>query len=104
SYFVLSACCSRGFLRFGSLRRGFPALRRLSAVLLREAFDAAFRIEQLLLAREERVAARADLEVQLGLGRMRLPGRPARAPRFDLEILGVDGFLHSDLLGQSAKL
>jgi hypothetical protein len=40
----------------------------LCAVLLRKPLHAAFGVEQLLLAGEERVAVRADFQVQLGFG------------------------------------
>jgi hypothetical protein len=50
------------------------------------------------------VAVRADFEVQLRLGRPGLPGRPAGAPGFDVVVLGVNGFLHGGLLGNSEKL
>src|SRR6188474_2930688 len=67
---------------------------RLSAELLREPLDAAFRVDQLLPAREERMAVRADFQVQLFLGRPGLPGRPAGAPGLYLVILGMNAFLH----------
>jgi hypothetical protein len=50
------------------------------------------------------MAVGADFEVQLGLGRSRLPGRAARAARFDLMVFRVDAFLHGELLGLGAKL
>ena len=77
--------------------------RRLRAELLGEPLDAAFGVEQLLLAGEERVAARADFQVQLGLGRPGLPRRAARAARLDVVVLGVNAFLHSELLGVPGK-
>ena len=83
--------------------RLLAALGGLRAELLREPLDAAFRVDQLLTAGEERVAVRADFQVQFGLGRTRLPRRPARAARFDLEILRVDGFFHGALLASSGK-
>jgi hypothetical protein len=61
-------------------------------------------IEQLLFARVERVAARADFQVQLGLGGVRLPGRAARAARLYRVVLRMNAFLHSDLLGRPGKL
>src|SRR5262245_6533989 len=64
-------CCRRSLL---------AALDGLRAVLLGEALDAAFGVDQLLAAREERMTFRADLEVQLVLGRSRFPRRAARAP------------------------
>src|SRR5215213_9803458 len=75
-----------------------PALHGLRAKFLGEPLDAALGIEELLTAREERVAIRADFQMQLVLGRMRLPGRAARAPRLDLVVLGVNLGLHCRLL------
>jgi hypothetical protein len=49
------------------------------------------------------VAARADFEVQLVFGGPGVPGRPARAARLDVEVLRVDTFLHSGLLGRTGK-
>src|SRR5258706_2931696 len=66
---------------------------------LRKPLDAAFGIDQLLPAREERVAVRADFEVQFRLGRPRLPRVAARAARDDVVVLGMNAFLHSVLLG-----
>src|SRR6195256_1718784 len=79
------------------------ALGGLRAVLLGEPLHAAFGVDQLLLAREERVAARADFEMQLGLCRMRLPRGAAGAARLDLVVLRVNAFLHSALLGTTGK-
>jgi hypothetical protein len=90
--FLLRLCCL------------LPALRRLGAELLREALDAAFRVDELLPSRKERVAVRADFEVQLLLGRAGLPGRSAGAAGLDVVVLRVDGFLHNELLGRSGKL
>src|SRR3954452_20331275 len=53
------------------------ALSTLEALL--EALDAAAAVHELLLARVERVAVRAHLDVQLRLGRPRLECVPARA-------------------------
>ena len=75
-----------------------PAFHRLGAEFLRKALDAALDVQNLLAARIERVAVRADLEVQLLLGGARLPRRAACAPRLDLVVLGVDAFLHTGLL------
>src|SRR5204862_702201 len=60
--------------------------------------DAAFRVDQFLLAREERVAVRADFEVQLVLGRTGLPLRAAGAPGLDVVVFRVNSFSHSELL------
>ena len=89
---LLNGDLRRGLLRFGRFRRRLlPLLDGLRAVLLREPLDAAFRVDQLLAAREERVAVRADFQVQLGLGRARLPRRAARAARLDVEVFR-DGY------------
>jgi hypothetical protein len=45
----------------------------------------------------------ADFEMQLGLGRAGLERVPARAPRLDVEVLGMDAGLHCELLGDSSK-
>src|SRR5689334_15494234 len=66
-----------------ALRRFLAALGRLGAELLREPLHAAFRVDQLLLAREERMAVRADFEMQLFFGRSGLPRRAARAAGID---------------------
>ena len=81
--------CGRHFLRLAGLDRLrlLPALGGLGAEPLGEPFHAALGVDQLLTAGEERVAVVADFEVQLGLGRPRLPGRPARAARLDLVVL-----------------
>src|SRR5688572_18017011 len=78
-----------GLLRSGSLRSlgrllcGLPLLRRLHAELLVEPFDPALGIDQLLPAREERMAGGTDLKVQLGLGRPRLERVAAGATDLD---------------------
>src|SRR5439155_11981760 len=86
----LPCCRWRSRRSLLSLRGLLAALRRLGAELLREPLDAALRIDQLLAAREQPMAVRADFEVPLGLGRSRLPRGAARAPRLDDVILGVD--------------
>jgi len=68
----------------------------LRAELLGEALHAAFGIDQLLPAREERVAIRADFEVQLRLGRPGFPGIAARAARLDLVIFRMNAFFHDE--------
>src|SRR5688572_19712644 len=95
------ACRLLGGLLF--LLGGLAALGRLRAEALREPLDAAFRIDELLAAREERVAVIADFEVQLRLGRPGVPGRAAGAAGLDLVVLGVNPFLHSVLLGPYGK-
>src|SRR3954468_23596126 len=59
-----------------------------------EALDASTGIHQLLLARVERVAVRADLQVELGLGRARLEGVPAGAGHLREHVVRVDLGLH----------
>src|SRR3954452_7091238 len=59
-----------------------------------EALDPAARVEQLLLARVERVAVRAHLDVELGLGRARLELVPAGAVHRGEDVLGMDLGLH----------
>src|SRR5262249_21396156 len=88
------------FLRFSRL---LALLGRLGAELLREPLDAALGIDHLLPAGKERMAVRADFEVQLRLGRSSLPARPAGAANLDVVVLGVDAFLHSVLLGRPGK-
>src|SRR5262245_33726226 len=88
-----SARCRRCFLL--RLCRFLPALRRLGPELLREPLDPAFRVDELLPAGEERVAIRADFEVQLLLGRPGLPSIAAGASSLDVVVLRVDTWLHN---------
>ena len=60
----------------------------LATVLAIESLDAARRIDQLLLAREERVAVRADLKPNLRFGRARLPRLAARAMHVEFTYFG----------------
>ena len=90
-------------LRLLSLLGGLSALRRLSPEFLRKALHAAFRVNQLLPAREERVALIADFQVQLGLGLAGLERVPARAPDFDVVVLRMNAGLHGLLLSGSGK-
>src|ERR1700751_1634460 len=75
-------------------------------VLLLEAFDAAGRVNQLLLAGKERVALRADFDAdQLAFaGRAGLKSASAGAVDRDGMIIGVNSFFHERLLsaGRSA--
>src|SRR5229473_3086801 len=99
-----SASGGRCFLLRFRRCRLLAALRRLGAKLLRKALHSAFGVDELLPAGEERVAVRADFEVQLLLGRAGLPCRPARAARLNLVILRVDAFFHNRLLGQTLSI
>src|SRR5574337_659442 len=76
----IARLCARG--AFGLLE---PAL---------EALDATARIDELLLPGVERVAVRADLDVELGARRPRHEGVPAAAVHGRELILGVDSGLH----------
>src|SRR5436305_4669916 len=68
------------------------ALRLLEAPL--EALDAAARVHELLLARVERVALGADLDVQLGLRGTRGERVPAAAVHGGEDVLGMNLGLH----------
>src|SRR5690349_10562660 len=69
------------------MRRGSLALAPHSP---HELLDLAAGVDQSLLAREERMALRADVEAKLFLGRMRLPGIAARAAHGCLDVLGMN--------------
>src|SRR3954452_2644845 len=60
-----------------------------------EALDATARVDQLLAAGVERVAVRADLDVDLRLRRARRELVAARAAHVSLDVLGMDCGLHS---------
>src|SRR5437762_7261081 len=69
-------------------------LGRLLPVPALEPLDASAGVDQLLLARVERVALRAQLDVELGLRRARLERVPARAANDCLYVRGMDLGLH----------
>src|SRR5258708_37559055 len=92
-----------GFRGLRRLRGGLAGLGRLHAEPLRETLHAAFRVDQLLAPREERVTVITDFEVQFRLGRPGLPRCAARAARLDIVVLGVNPFLHGLLLGVLGK-
>ena len=73
-------------------------LRLLGPVSLVEAIDATLDVQDVLLAREERVALRADLDVKLGLRRSGHERVAARADDLGVDVFGVDLFLHGVLL------
>src|SRR5487761_138460 len=80
-------------LRWFGFRHGTPPH---TSVFFSKALHAACAIDQLLLAREKRMAARTDFDVQnialiSGAGRERAP---ARAHNLDFVIIGMDVFLH----------
>src|SRR5438132_14435310 len=59
-----------------------------------EPLHAAARVDELLFARVERVAVRADLDVQLRLRRPRLERVPAGARHVREDVVGMDLGLH----------
>src|SRR3954452_18578967 len=59
-----------------------------------EALDAATRIDDPLLAGVERMAVRADLDVDLGLGRARRELVATRTAHVGHDVLGMDAGLH----------
>src|SRR5688572_7073222 len=70
----------------------------LQAVLLAEAVDAAARIHDLLLARVERVAVRADFDFEVRPERRaRLEGIATAASHRDLGVFWVNGVFHGDV-------
>ena len=80
---------SAPFGRFAVGRAG------LAGVLLTEFVDAAAGVDDLLLARIERMAVRADFDLQIvPKGRARVEGVPAAAGHRDLFVLGVDCVFH----------
>src|SRR3954451_8125761 len=92
-----------GLLCLGGLRGGLARFGGLRAKSLGEAIHAALSVDQLLAAREERMAVVADFEVQLRFGGPGLPRRAARAARLDVVVLRMNPFLHSSLLGACGK-
>src|SRR2546428_7425806 len=87
-------CAERGaqLTALGGLRgRG---RRFCFGIALVEPVDAALDYAEVLLAREERVAVRAHLDVQLGLGRAGGERVAAGAGDLRLDVLGVDLFFH----------
>src|SRR4029453_10562617 len=79
----------------GELRLGRCGRFLLLAPLPRELLDLARGIDQALLAREERVAGRADLEPQLLAFRgPRGPSRATRAVNVDGDVIGMNACLH----------
>src|SRR5207248_6175266 len=71
---------------------GLGGLRPLEAAL--EPLHPATRVDELLLPRVERVAVRADLDVQLGFRRASLELVAARAAHGCEDVLGMDAGLH----------
>src|SRR5947209_18172081 len=64
-----------------------------ASVLLLEALDAPARVDELLLARVEGVALRADLDLQFGFGRLGLERVSAGAADGRQHVVGMDARL-----------
>jgi hypothetical protein len=78
-------------------RQSRASARLLLAELLPEALDATRRIDETLLAREERMALRADVRMNLGLGGTSLERIAAGALHSRRMILGMDIGFHANL-------
>src|SRR5438552_4268141 len=94
-FFSIGFRLGLGLARF--LFRCFGLLRLLArhrAVFGHELLDAAFCVDELLLAGEERVARRADFDVELFERRARLERVAARADDGGLIPLGMDLLFH----------
>src|SRR5439155_25149742 len=76
-----------------AVRAALGALGTLEALL--EALHPAARVHELLLARVERVAVRADLDMEVGLRRACLERVPAGARHRREDVLGMDLSLHA---------
>jgi hypothetical protein len=87
-------CGIRGASGIGPGAAGRSALGRRLAVAALEALDAAGGVDQLLLAREERVAGAADLEADFVLRGVGLELVAAGADHGDQVEVGMDFFLH----------
>src|SRR5262249_53765006 len=80
--------------RDGGLTCGL-ARRCGCSVLLAELVDAARRVDDLLLAREERMAVRAHVDLEVfAHGRTRLEGVAAAAGHRDLGVIGMRSCFH----------
>ena len=78
--------------------RGVGLTRARGSVLLAEFIDAAGGVDDLLLARVERVAARAHFDLQVMTQRgARLEDVAARAGHVDLFVVRVGGRFHGTL-------
>src|SRR5690606_19213086 len=77
----------------GGLRGGLVARAPVGPA---EAVDAAARVDELLRARVERVARRADVHPDLGARRTRREGVPARAVNVTFDVVGMDIGLHGE--------
>src|SRR5688572_10533253 len=80
----------------GKLTAAWQPHGLLQAVFLAEAVDAAARVHDLLLARVERVAVRADFDLEVGPERgTRLEGVATAAGHRDVGVRRVNAFFHS---------
>src|SRR5689334_2636900 len=69
----------------------------LLLVLIDEALDAAFSVDQLVLAREERMAIRANFDLDVGLGGAGLDDITASAAHGRLNVLRMNSLFHRGL-------
>src|SRR5215213_920038 len=89
---ICAAPRGSGVRAFG---RGLRGRFGLLAVALVEAVNAAGRVDELLLAREEGVTLGTDFDVEVVLlRRARLESAPARAVDCDFVVVGVNSLLH----------
>ncbi len=96
---------SRTFAAGGLARGGRRSSSRLLGVALAELLNAAGGVEDLLLAGVERVAGRADFDVQVASERRaRLEAVPAAAGDGDFVVLGVDFVFHGWVLTFPGRL
>ena len=84
-------------------RQSRASARLLLAELLPETLDATRRIDETLLAREERMALRADVRVNLGLGGTSLERIAAGALDGRRRVYGVDVWFHFRLFYSSCR-
>ena len=75
-------------------RTDFRELLGFDIVAFLESVNTSAGIDQLLLAREERVAVRADIHAKVILGGSRLEGGAASALNHGGLIVGMDSLLH----------
>ena len=99
-------------LSFFASRSGLPLLRHFGGGLLNarvssggklglEFLDPSGRIDVFELAGKERMASRADIDLQLFFGAAGLEGIAATARDDSLNVVGMDAVLHGSFLRQA---